>query len=220
MKWYITQPDPVTPEVNSVRIVRKELGSEAADLVLKWPYMPAVTRVAGQREVPNYVPQLDAEGNPVLDEIGTPVYVEDGTREEDIIESVQWPYLIADGVTLRAATTEEMAAIDAAVKAKADQADAARKAAMAAKLTPGIVGLASAYRTALRTLFGEGAEVNRAITKERVTGAMLQLPAAQYDAKTADMLKLAFEELYAIAGDGTTWTFFETVGDLIPEAQA
>jgi hypothetical protein len=31
------------------------------------------------------------------------------------------------------------------------------------------------------------------------------------------MLKLAFEELSAIAGDGTTWTFFEVVGDLIPE---
>jgi hypothetical protein len=96
------------------------------------------------------------------------------------------------------------------------EAAAAKRAAMAAQLTPGLVAMASAYRAALRALFGDGAEVNHAVTKEAVAGAMLQLPAAQYDAKTADMLKLAFEELSAITGDGTTWTLFETAGDLIP----
>ena len=96
------------------------------------------------------------------------------------------------------------------------EAAAAKRADMVARLTPGIAALASAYRAALRALFGEGAEVNHAVTKEAATAAMLQLPAEQYDAKTADLLKLAFEELSAIAGDGTTWTFFETVGDLIP----
>jgi hypothetical protein len=65
-------------------------------------------------------------------------------------------------------------------------------------------------------MFGEGAEVNHAITQEVVVGTLLQLPTDQYDAKTADMLKLAFEQLSAIAGDGTTWTFFEAAGDLIP----
>ena len=108
----------------------------------------------------------------------------------------------------------------AAAEAELDYATIQRKSHMAAKLTPGIVGLATAYRAALRAMFGSGAEVNHAITKEIVTGTMLQLPREQYDAKTADMLKLAFEELSAIAGDGTTWTFYETVGDLIPEGGA
>jgi hypothetical protein len=45
------------------------------------------------------------------------------------------------------------------------------------------------------------------------------LAALQYDAKAADMLGLAFEELSEIAGDGTTWTFLETVGDLIPAGE-
>ena len=112
---------------------------------------------------------------------------------------------------------ETIADRDAREAAAAVEAAAQRKSAMAAKLTPGIVGLAVAYRAALRAMFGAGAEVNRNITKEIVTGTMLQLPREQYDAKTADMLKLAFEELSAIAGDGTTWTFYEVVGDLIPE---
>jgi hypothetical protein len=112
---------------------------------------------------------------------------------------------------------EPVADRDARDAAAAVEAAAQRKAAMAAQLTVGIVGLATAYRAALRAMFGEGAETNRDITKEIVTGAMLQLPKELYDAKTADMLKLAFEELSAIAGDGTTWTFYEVVGDLIPE---
>jgi hypothetical protein len=115
----------------------------------------------------------------------------------------------------RAAWEAEQEAI--AAQTALDQA-AERRAAMAAKLTPGIVGLAVAYRTALRAMFGDGAEVNQQITQESVVGTLLQLPTESYDAKTADMLKLAFEQLSAIAGDGTTWTFFETVGDLIPEA--
>jgi hypothetical protein len=115
---------------------------------------------------------------------------------------------------------ETIADKEARDAAAAIDAAAQRKSAMAAKLTVGIVGLAVAYRAALRAMFGEGAETNRDITKEIVTGTMLQLPKEQYDAKTADMLKLAFEELSAIAGDGTTWTLFETVGDLIPEVVA
>ena len=124
----------------------------------------------------------------------------------------------------RAVWEAEQAAI-AAQKAL-DQASE-RKTAMAARLTPGIVGLAMAYRLTLRAMFPKKnpddakepyAEVNHKITQEAVVGTLLQLPAEQYDAKTADMLKLAFEQLSAIAGDGTTWTFFETVGDLIPEA--
>jgi hypothetical protein len=125
----------------------------------------------------------------------------------------------------RAAREAEQAAADAQA---AIDAAAERKAAMAAKLTTGIVGLAMAYRAALRAMFPKAnpddeeepfAEVNHAITEDTVATAMLLLPPEQYDAKTADMLKLAFEKLSAIAGDGTTWTFFETVGDLIPEAQ-
>lgn len=93
---------------------------------------------------------------------------------------------------------------------------AARKNEMAAKLTPALVGLAAAYRDTLRAMFGANAEVNREVTQDAVLADMLQLPPEQYDAKTADLLKLAFEQLSAITGDGTTWTFFETVGDLIP----
>lgn len=102
----------------------------------------------------------------------------------------------------------------------AEQVAADRKAAMAAKLTPGIITLAQAYRTALRTMFGADAEINHAVTQDAVVGMLMQLPAEQFDAKTADMLKLAFDQLSAIAEDGTTWTFFETVGDLIPEGGA
>ena len=97
------------------------------------------------------------------------------------------------------------------------EAAAGRKAAMAAQLTPGLVALAAAYRTALRAIGGPGAEVNRKVTQAAVVGAMLALPPEQYDAKTADMLKLAFEEICKVTGTGETWTFFETVGDLIPE---
>ena len=97
------------------------------------------------------------------------------------------------------------------------EAAAGRKAAMIAQLTPGLVALAAAYRTALRAIGGPGAEVNRKVTQAAVVGAMLALPPEQYDAKTADMLKLAFEEICKVTGTGETWTFFETVGDLIPE---
>ena len=147
---------------------------------------PEQCREAGWREEPP-VPEVAAG----YTRIGTPRLVE------------------IDGVTQWEVTDRPTAELEA-------EAAAAKRADMVARLTPGIAALASAYRAALRALFGEGAEVNHAVTKEAATAAMLQLPAEQYDAKTADLLKLAFEELSAIAGDGTTWTFFETVGDLIP----
>ena len=98
-----------------------------------------------------------------------------------------------------------------------EELEAQRVSDMAAKLTPGLVGLASAFRTTLRALFGPDAETNHDITEGVVVGTMLQLPAEQYDARTADLLKIAFEKLSDVSGDGTTWTFFETVGDLIPQ---
>jgi len=60
-------------------------------------------------------------------------------------------------------------------------------------------------------------ENSQDLMQAAVVGAMLALPPEQYDAKTADMLKLAFEEICKVTGTGETWTFFETVGDLIPE---
>jgi len=82
-------------------------------------------------------------------------------------------------------------------------------------LNQGIVGLAVAYRTILQAMFGAGAETNHAITRDVVVGTLMQLPPDQYDAKTADLLKMAFEQLTAITGDGTTWTFYELLGDVL-----
>ena len=131
---------------------------------------------------------------------------------------------IADGETRIAATfvddngtSGKWEVTDRLVAELDAEAAAGRKAAMAAQLTPGLVALAAAYRTALRAIGGPGAEVNRKVTQAAVVGAMLALPPEQYDAKTADMLKLAFEEICKVTGTGETWTFFETVGDLIPE---
>lgn len=85
---------------------------------------------------------------------------------------------------------------------------------MAAHLTPGFVAMASAYRQVMRTMFGDGAEVNRNITKDVVAGAMMQ--ASPYPALEADLLKMAYEEITKVTGTDEVWSFFETVGDLIP----
>jgi hypothetical protein len=157
----------------------------------------------------------------------------ENSREEYLYEGwrrITGRTAIPDGATITGTRYEQdtadiTACISVYTYKTLDQVAAERKAAMSAKLTPGIVGLAMAYRMTLRAMFPKAnpddakepyAEVNRQVTQDVVVGTLMQLPPEQYDAKTADMLKLAFEQLSAIAGDGTTWTFFETVGDLIP----
>lgn len=150
-------------------------------------------------------------------------YVATGNQRVELIDGEYREMLDVVSVAEHEAANEAQRLIlEAEQAAEAIKAAAERKAAMASKLTPGIVGLAMAYRMTLRAMFPPRltedmpAEVNRQITQDVVVGTLMQLPQEQYDAKTADMLKLAFEQLSAIAGDGTTWTFFETVGDLIP----
>ena len=94
---------------------------------------------------------------------------------------------------------------------------AARKQAIRARITPDLAALASALRATLRALTGlADAEVNHTITEAYVTALILQLPTEQYDAKTADLLKLAFEKLSVLTDDGTTWSLFELIGEDIP----
>jgi len=112
MKWYIPQLAPIAG-INCCKIIKKEMGSEAASIFPKWTTKPIFTRVAGQEEVPNMVPVLDAEGNAVLDETGFPQYEQDGTYMRDIIERVTYPYLVLDGELVRPVTDAERALIDA-----------------------------------------------------------------------------------------------------------
>ena len=134
MKWYITQSDRIIPEVNSVRVIRREMGSEAASTEPKWETPPVVTRIAGPQEIPRYVPVLDGEGNLVLDENGMPTSIQDGVTLVDITEAVEWPYLVLDGTLLRDATAEERVLLDAELAGRAEAAAVAFAAASAAYL--------------------------------------------------------------------------------------
>lgn len=223
MKWYITNIDRVADGIDSVRIEGVEMGSEAAGIAVKWPYRPVVTRSVMVEE-PIMLHVYDELGNPVLNEFGEQTYRQEGTRWIETQQAVSYPYIVLDGEELRSATDDERAAIDAVLAAKAAAEAAAslesKRAAIIAQLNDGVIALALAYRTALRAMFGESAETNHAITQDVVVGTLMQLPPEQYDAKTADLLELAFETLTGITGDGTTWTFYELVGDLIPEGGA
>lgn len=131
MKWYITEPTPIAENINTVKIVQKEMGSEAAVVVLKWPYRPVVTK-AVMVEQPIMDSVLDGEGNPVLDEFGEPTYQQNGTQMVETQQAVSYPYIVDDAGALRAATDEEAAAIDAVLEQRA--ADAALAAEAQAKL--------------------------------------------------------------------------------------
>lgn len=120
MKWYITEPAPVAEGINTVRIVQKEMGSEAAGVALKWPYRPIVTRPVTVDQ-PVYAEELDADGNPI----------QTGTEMVESQQPVDYPYIIEDGEVLRDATDEERTAIDTALSA---QQEAARLAAEAAEI--------------------------------------------------------------------------------------
>lgn len=125
MKWHITEAAPIAEGINTVKIVQKEMGSEAAGVVLKWPYHPSVTKpVMVEQAV--WEPALDGEGNPVLDEFGEPTCTQIGTELVKVQQSVHYPYIIEDAGQLRAATDAEVTAIDAAMEIKATN-DAAVK---------------------------------------------------------------------------------------------
>ena len=115
-----------------------------------------------------------------------------------------------DGVTGRWEYTDTLISDRLAAEA------AANRARMIAELTPARLALAQAYRVALRAIAGPNAETNRDVTRDAVVAAMLSAPAGQYDARAADLFKLAFEELAPIVGANppNTW---DLPWDVIPE---
>ena len=202
MKWYITEAAPIVDGINTVKIIQKEMGSEAAAIVLKWPYMPTVTRITGQVEVPVYADELDVDGNPVLDEFGFPTQIQTGTAMQDVTERVEWPYLIADGDTLRDATAEERELLDAAAAAKENQ--------ITAELVSKIAQTAILFATTLRRYFPDldpPAEQNHNITEAVITQYFIEQRMSGN--MTADMvadsmlLNTLFQTLKQ--SDGTIW---------------
>lgn len=167
------------------------------DGVKVWQGETLPSRIAERPEIRNYQSRTDLhEQDGFYTALFTPV------PEGYTLTDESWA-VGDDGTAVQSGTL-----VDTATKARDD---------MFANMSAGDIALASAFRAALRALFGESAETNRNITEEYVVGALLQLDPAQYDAKTADLMKVGFDKLAALSGDGTTWTLFETVGDLIPQ---
>ena len=83
-----------------------------------------------------------------------------------------------------------------------------------------LVPVASAYRSALRSIFGSGAETNRVITEKAVFGYYfsknVQGQMTDQDRDKKDLLQNAFFALSEWNGTNEVWTLFEKYGDKLP----
>jgi hypothetical protein len=97
----------------------------------------------------------------------------------------------------------------AEIEAEAEQA-------RLASLVP-LMGQAHLFRALLQRNFGAGAEVNRAITADAVTGYFATATGLSGDdVRDGVLLKELFETLANWNGTGETWTLFEKYGEVIP----
>jgi hypothetical protein len=97
----------------------------------------------------------------------------------------------------------------AEIEAEAEQA-------RLASLVP-LMGQAHLFRALLQRHFGAGAEVNRAITADAVTGYFATATGLSGDdVRDGVLLKELFETLAAWNGTGETWTLFEKYGEVVP----
>jgi len=83
-----------------------------------------------------------------------------------------------------------------------------------------LVPVASAYRAALQSIFGIGAETNRAITEKTVFGYYflknVQGKMTDADRDKKDLLQNAFIALKNWNGTDEVWTLFEKYGSVLP----
>lgn len=80
-----------------------------------------------------------------------------------------------------------------------------------------LLAIAGAYRTTLRGMYGDDAEVNREVTRQKVEDDLLAMAVSgNADAvRSAIILERGFEAITLWTGSTEAWSFFENHGDLI-----
>ena len=81
-----------------------------------------------------------------------------------------------------------------------------------------LLAIAEAYRTTLRSMYGDNAETDRAVTRQRVEDDLLAMTMHDQgvDAiRAAMVLERGFEAICQWTGSAETWSFFDAFGELL-----
>ena len=85
-----------------------------------------------------------------------------------------------------------------------------------------LLAIAGAYRTTLRTMYGDNAETDRAVTRQRVEDDLLAMAmhTPGVDAiRAAMVLERGFEAICQWTGSAETWSFFDAWNELIDRGE-